>query len=487
MKTLALIDSLTTGERKTFESVIKTHKRQSLQKLFRHLCKLKRGKASPDKARMFAAAFDTAYSQAKDYLLRNELRLLNDRLQAFLVNREFEHACGENRHLFKLWLLKAQRRRKLKQQFELSYRSAYRAACEDQQDELATEMLELQLYELVNEREITDEGYARVVDLTNKQLRHIKRAFIQGLRPKELRRAWVVDTLRYFDSQEPAPAPAESLDLLSPDLNNPYTLSTYYNALSYRHEDMQRVAVCEKALEHLMQCKDKNNNMRKLVLFTNMALECRRLNKIDDAARYYAKLLQTSQRYREPLQASAVYNYFSFLIFQDKYRDAIRFYHEQPKEMQDNPRIGHKLRCKMGMCHILLNDPDTALEFLETSLRERPARVQFYFRFIPICALFLRGDAESALRECGNLIGSIRYKDQRATMEEFYLALLRQYSSYFEAVLGPPGDCPQRCGRIAAKLTQFHADYGPEYKDDLPLLWLSRQCEERSTQGEKHQ
>ena len=65
---------------------MKFHKRKASYQLLDILIKGK----NLDRAQLFTALFDESYEENKDFLLRNELRLLNQQLESFIAQRRLD-------------------------------------------------------------------------------------------------------------------------------------------------------------------------------------------------------------------------------------------------------------------------------------------------------------------------------------------------------------------------------------------------------------
>src|SRR5436305_166574 len=123
MKAYGLLSSLSPTEKKAFEVVIKNKGRNSLANLYSYLKKATPNKL--EKETIFQATFNSPFAKDKDYLLRNELRLLTNALKQFITEREWMNATEENPHLGNYWYLKALLSRKLNDIYDAEYPDLY--------------------------------------------------------------------------------------------------------------------------------------------------------------------------------------------------------------------------------------------------------------------------------------------------------------------------------------------------------------------------
>ncbi len=477
MKTFELLAGIQSSELKACDSVIKSQGRASLHKLFVHLCgRVAAGKA-PEKQAMYQAAFGASYETAKDYLLRNELRLLNDRLLQFLARREFEIECETNDNFYHQWILKALGRRGIQRQLKLAFGNYHDKAESDGQYDICCDMLGRRLQSLIQSSPTKDDKGAEPLDLIRRQRSMLQRQFVRSLRELELRQ---VHILRQYAGQAPEamPQPAESIDLMDADLNDDYAWATYYSVLAFGKTGMELVAVLEHSFTYLERCDipGKNNKSQLLIILSKIAVESLAVGEITTAASAYRRMNDLAERHELTLFEPLFYNYFSFLITTAKYREAVDLYPRRPKQDGPNLRRDQNYRCKLGMCYIMLGNTEEALECINSARRQTEAGAQYYFRFIRICAFALDGDFESALRESDNLIDSISYKSNHDERDEFSLRLARMYRSCFEAMLQPEPQRSQRKSRVAQRLHSFLDEQSLDLRMDIPAQWLKKEC-----------
>ena len=78
-------------------------KKQRLEKLYKLIITAKNAEQL-DKSLLFKKIFAKTYSEKNDYLWRNEIRVLKEELESFLVEKEHEH-FSKNNQAYNNWLL----------------------------------------------------------------------------------------------------------------------------------------------------------------------------------------------------------------------------------------------------------------------------------------------------------------------------------------------------------------------------------------------
>lgn len=119
MKVFDLLHSLTNTEKKVFDSVMNNHTRKQIKNLYKYVRKTPRHQINNE--RMYEATYGHKYAKDKDYLLRNELRLLTNELKHFLVKLELEKELKQNPNSANTWYLKALKARGLNEHYEGEY------------------------------------------------------------------------------------------------------------------------------------------------------------------------------------------------------------------------------------------------------------------------------------------------------------------------------------------------------------------------------
>src|ERR1043165_3711439 len=104
MRTLELLRSLSDREITKTDELVKGQKRKSLQLLYGLLKKYRKRSGVPTNEELYAAAFGDDYNTEKNYLVRHELRLLNEILYDYLILDTFSESIGRMKTSYHNWL-----------------------------------------------------------------------------------------------------------------------------------------------------------------------------------------------------------------------------------------------------------------------------------------------------------------------------------------------------------------------------------------------
>lgn len=138
MKVFDLLHSLTNTEKKVFDGVMNNHGREQIKNLYQYVRKTPRHQINNE--RMYEATYGHKYTKDKDYLLRNELRLLTNELKNMLVKLELEKELKQNPNTANKWYLKALKARGLNEHYESEYEKLATKASNELQFKASMEM-----------------------------------------------------------------------------------------------------------------------------------------------------------------------------------------------------------------------------------------------------------------------------------------------------------------------------------------------------------
>ena len=296
MKTVELIRALKPSERKQFEIYIKSYKRQSLAELYRLLDKHLRSKYAeqwPEKSRLYQQLYQEGYEPEKDYLLRNELRLLAEALEEFMLGIYVEQRYLKQPKTRDLDILRSFLARGQYALFERQWQHIYKEALQredyafllDLEDEYSTYLYRSGAY--------TWEHYSKYRDFMQRHLLHLERyqreryaeaerqllsldAVLQRIEPNY--RAELPPS-PYLPLSEDAPAVLRFLDLAKQ---------------SYRFiEVAEQIACTEEALACFARITDSRPEYQILAigLQNNLALAYRQQGRGEEAAVLFDAIL----------------------------------------------------------------------------------------------------------------------------------------------------------------------------------------------------
>ncbi|MEZ4887026.1 MAG: hypothetical protein R3E32_20010 [Chitinophagales bacterium] len=473
MKTTDLLNSLQGREKKEFETVIKMHKRSSLKNLYFFLKKQIIKNTEPDKATLYKSVFAKKYEPSMDYLIRNELRLLNNELEHFLVQKQLEKTFKENIHLYNLWLLRGLKERGLHQEFEAAFKKTIAKAKEDLQYEIMDKMTTLYLRHLITSQEITEELYEKTIrEGYIEKINWIQKDAVRKMRASEVMKAFAERTIKVTRPDFSYSNLMQTMNLQADVVNDSYSNYLYLYALSFQQIGLEKIETLQKALGFIAQCHqpEMEAENRKLFILATIALEYYLMGYHQAADEYYLQTLQYAEANNQGLQLTVIFNYFSNCIKLKKYSEAIELFNTHQAAIEANEKVHYRFLCLKAMCHIFLEETEKVMDCIPSKIQQRPDAQYYYFRLVQIIAFCQLEDEETAMRECHNFLKMYRYHAEHEVDVDYETVvrfLLRYAKAKTEVSLKQTMDLEKLKKDIATFVDEN--GYTGNY---LPVVWL---------------
>ncbi|MBK8658311.1 MAG: hypothetical protein IPN22_05415 [Bacteroidetes bacterium] len=180
-KLFSLVQHLPEKETALLAKNIKTHKRDTMQKLFAALVKSKK-EDEPRPEDVFKTVFGKKYAKSSDYLLRNEYRLLYDWLQEqMLSNLSADTKTDVALFLHDLLRLKAF------ELFEEEYHTAWKKAIQQDDIDLLVRLSDLNLTYYLTAKPQSLTHAELMAELSQQRLGLLQTQFLRSIRKEEIR------------------------------------------------------------------------------------------------------------------------------------------------------------------------------------------------------------------------------------------------------------------------------------------------------------
>lgn len=456
MKTLELLSSLVGREKREFDFVMKNHRRKTLQLLYKNLFRYVKATREVNKNNLFQKVFNQTYSPKKDYLLRNELRLLTEELLHFFVQKEFHQACEDNPNTYNTWVLRALHTRKLSYQFNRTYKQAIRKAKQEEQYDWCYKILSLKITHTIKHEEIREDTYKNLTALAKEALVFLQKDLVRNLRGLEVKQAFCERTIHIMDKTFPYTSPITQINLEETASKDNYANYLNLQANSFKQEKLEKIETLHKALVYIKQCPFPTMNMveHTIVVLASIALEYYLMADYKSANTYYEQTITYATTHKYPLDMAIVFNFFSNKIKLADYEGAIQLFEQFQQLIEDNERVYHRFLCLKGMCHIFLKQPEQAMTCITSNIQQRPPSEYYYFKFIHLLALYQQNDSEAALRETNNLIKVLHYH-HNPSFDINYLQVAKLFARFFKMDLSTPEKAKEIAEQIQKELVSL--------------------------------
>lgn len=407
MKTLALLAQLQPAEEELLRAQLKAHKRKKLYRLYICLSE------EPDLTReeLFERLFETAYHCKKDYKLRNELRLLNQEIEALWIEEERQNQLRsddfrQQRAYFKLLLDR--------EAFDLlnrEWKRALQQAQEAQHFEQLGFLWELRFGLDFRTREVK----AALFEDSKQSLQQARQyrywQGVEGYLINRGRQAYVLANQHAITHQSKEQLPELPFE---EELLEQHFLFEYLECIaqSYLAEGKEKLAYLERclALQSDVEAIRPRFAANALPAWASMAVEY-------SVQRQFEKSHQAFQKVIPPWEALTarhlpiVYNYLVNLLYLEKWQEAQACVEAVWEILPPDHRLYARfcyMRC--WLC-LFQEEHEAGLDLLITDALQRHADFDnYYARLLFALLYFQMDDWESCERELTNMRQRLRYK-----------------------------------------------------------------------------
>lgn len=420
MKTLQLIALLDGKEKKELSEKISAKKRPSLTLLFSILAKTKQ---EPDKTFLYASVFGDTYAEAKDYILRHELRLLNNELESLIVSKETEKQADALSGA--LALLARMLQTNETGLFLTTYKEAEKQATSQHNYAMLSKLYSLQAEFLIKHKEVSLPNYEAILSCLQKK-EEAETNFLQELQAEtNFRRAFAIRVVNQLDSEI-----GKTLNKSSsqPNLENQHIVAEYLNkyAAAYFLSGKEK----RRALEELITIHPQIAFIRPskksdiASLYGSLGLEYFLANDHEKAHEYYTIALNHTQGEKPYLEL--YFNYAVNALLLGKHEEVIDLYSREKNAIERNEKLRYRFRYFTAIAYLMLDDAKTAFKMLDQEISKRPVSEYYYYRLVYAMVYFQRKDWDNAEREIENILQSFRFRKSAKKEDQPLLKLLKK-------------------------------------------------------------
>ncbi|MFK7796136.1 MAG: hypothetical protein AB8E82_01700 [Aureispira sp.] len=452
--------------------MIKNHKRKSLQKLYKVLKKTH----IPDKESLFERVFEAPYKEKKDAILRNELRLLSNAIELFLVQQQQLASINLQQYATKLNLLNIYMERQQWSFFEQLWHRLYKTAVQEHHYEQQIELNQL----WVQRKMLQGENSVDAFEALKKHLAQSQLAlhahFQEQYQRLQLKYGFVERNLYALNPRYEAQLPPPPSVI--PALPNQAVID-YLSlvAESYLLHGNAKIQQLEKALEYqsFLQAQDAYQDLYEntFSIQGNIAIEYFLQKQYTQAHQAYQKLLPQIDSLPKAKKMAILFNYMVNLICLGHYQPALEVYKKNESAFSENTLFKYRSLYFKAWCYILQEDYSQALDLvLACEPQNRPHQDSIYGRILLSILYSMLGELELAERELYNIKQKHQY---RALQEPFSMDCAFIFYKLVQVQFLPPSD--RKKHKVEKLVQEMHEKYNAEgntTRSTLMLRWFDQ-------------
>jgi hypothetical protein len=475
MRTIELLQSLTATELGSLRQQVAGSKRKSLQNLFTELKRYLKNEKIPANPVLFKAAFGKPYIKTKDYLLRNELRLLNKLIYEFLIIKKFREQIKTDTSLFNSWLARAYFDRKMKL-FAADIDGFIELAASAFKMEEATAMCSL--------RGRWAGGYDIKMRLETgldhiKQWKELeKKKFVYGLREAEFAEAFFLqpnNKQAYDDfgwNADRSDPGLTQLDVREVAQNDWYASYLMLKKQYYQSTGQHRLNYARQLydLTGKKEVRAVLGPEAHIGVTENLAYCLGAIGEMEESAKYAGAAIELGRKYKKNISPNYLCNYIITLYVLHRFEEAIKNFNLYKRQIEGTPNY-IPARVISAYCYLFLEEPDKALALLPP-LTGLLTGETIESRYVYLIAFMLRRQYDLALNEARNLKRQLLADEQG---HEHDLEVLDFIYNWIRIITKPKKDSEQQKSRFKKRIEDNMDIYGPKASQSPALAWLFHQ------------
>ncbi len=432
------------------QNVIKNDKNHKLNNLLSYL--IHNNPDSLEKAHLFRSVYGEVYHSSKDYLLRNELRLLKQALVRFLSGKMLTP------HEHQLNFLKFLSQHQLTHMFRKEEKKLRKSLEKDGEIGLLEELEGLSTNSFYrNELRGSKEDFLRLNAGVQQWNAYGNENYLLQNRRLGVFQAFINEGFSRM-----------GIDMKDDVQQMPFeedqsTISKYYWYKAKSLSEADKIKYLNKALDYLTVTK-MNPELKRdefVVITNNLSLQYFFNRDYERAAHLYENLMDQYDLPKNK-EVLVVFNYVSALVKCEKYDVVDAMFKLYYRKMKKTPFTKVKATLLYVMSSLSRGDLKKAKELLPNDLKQGSHDDYLYARLVWAIYYYLKSDMDSCERENLNLIQSIQSKSQFQS----YLFCAQSMN----AMLRHSGQ--KQLEKLHGKLKGFIEDKSIRHSDILPLLWL---------------
>jgi hypothetical protein len=440
MRTLELLRALNDREIKDFEELLNSQKRKTLPKLYGAIKKYRKIEGVPATEELFELIFKKEYTADKNYLLRNELRLLNELFYNFFIDITFSDYIKKHKSTYNYWLARAFFERKLNSAFaaDIDRFVAFNKAYIKPEDTAL--LLDLKSLWMIYNEPKTLKNVTQQIDATEQWKDEQIRFLRYRLREVESRKAYLETTLASIsgekrsekDDWRTTPQMEISFgDMGSMDKYEQYLVLKKY---SYQTAGQARIDVLKQMLaieEGEEYTSEYSAIASQLASLNAIAMEYILLGNFVEGDKFLQESITRSEGNNLPVIFATLQNYISNQINLGNYQKGIDYYNFK-RELIEKGRQYVQTSIAKVYCHLFLGQTDEALASLPLQAQLTDHQ-QLMVRMVYLIVFIIRKQYDLAVNENQNIGRMI--KARQGSYFEIYLSINGLYLKYLNAIV----------------------------------------------------
>jgi hypothetical protein len=424
--------------------------------------------------KMFHFLFEGPYDVSKDYLLRNELRLVSEAVRELLTEIHLDKEVNQNKAFSNTLFMSALFERKAFDLFKLEYKDIYDQTLSGGNHHASWVIsgLNYSLYaRFFHEKETNLEIASQMNDL---QLVHLSNFYVTAYRNYQANLTYLKH-LKFpfliYDFQK------EVLDQAVKSFDNEFAAYLFKKAQSYLLPADRRIQVMEECLDIANSLADKAPIYQEEIKFclSELAMLNNLVYDFDKADQYYQQFFELDLPPTDPFKLSVAADYIAKLLKQRRTEEAIEWIDSYQDDIRKIEKLNVRLKCLKAAAFAFSGDAEKLYQTLPENFADYSRPVRHFFRLHYAIHAWLNQETEHAIRELDNLLNVIQKGEPPVFDVRPVTRFMRRY---FNTATMPKGQTrTKNLEKLQADLEKYELEAPPVYKSYLPYVWLKNEID----------
>lgn len=388
---------------------MKTHKRNSMQQLFKCLHDAPED-LEPEAERVFKATFVAEYSKDKDYLLRNEYRLLFNFMLDHLYDSGKEQQPRDTMFFIEFLL-----QNHIYELLESELAREWQLAEEQDDLEALLKLSDLRIRYHLKGRPQTQFNAIETAKLSAQRIELLQKIALREIRKEEIRLKF---NERIISAYQPLSDPSQALHSI--DLGELEKDDRYAQYLSQRARingamGEEKIHLLEQVLqdESLIRKYEPDADVALCRFWANLAQEYYIANHFAEAIIYYRKTEAFFAVLPKEVQETLVLNHILTLMRNDEFEYAKQLAETHTDLMLNSRLLASRSPFLIAMLHLYTGNSDEAEKFVALECKKEGSEFYFFMRLVLSAIFYQKGKFDLAEREISNLEQAVNYEMNR--------------------------------------------------------------------------
>ncbi|MCS6933861.1 MAG: hypothetical protein NZM35_01745 [Chitinophagales bacterium] len=370
--------------------------------LFEHLPTQK----EPDRASAFKFIFGKTYTKNKDYLLRNEYRLLYQWAKKSLSEKYIPYNARP--YIYLEYLL----HNSIYELFEEEYKAEWEKAINVDDSALLLELIDLNIQYHFTGKPQSLAISEQIKHLCIERLHWLQKHLLREIRKEELRLRLAERIIGAYNPRyvsETLPTTIELAELQKTDRHAQYiSKKVSINGA----QGLEKIYQIKALLKNTSLIKKYEPNYEGALcrFLVNIAIEYYLLNKIEHALNYFKKAEKYIVHASHDIVVTFAFNYSMSLLRAEQHHKSKEIAYTYKNVLLQNPLIKSRAYYLLCILELYAGNYEAAEEFIRLETKKEGTEFYYLMRLALSAVYYLRGDLDLAIRETINVEQAIHYE-----------------------------------------------------------------------------